>query len=160
MTCPYMWNLKYACLWMMLYNIEAYWVHRGPKEDAGGLGIHIFGSHHQWQPQVGCWYQQKKNKKNKKTLLGFLWRNMKYSSPNLKNTAHKSLVRCNLEYCSSIWDSYTKDIKQIDQVQRRAASLFRVTIHGSQVFLQWSLNWDGIASSQDGRMPDSLSSIR
>ena len=55
-------------------------------------------------------------------LLGFLSRNRKSCPTHLKETAYKLFLRSNLEYCSTIWDPhYVKDIKQLEQVQRRGA---------------------------------------
>jgi hypothetical protein len=84
-------------------------------------------------------------------LLGFLRRNLKYSPKCLKETAYKSLVRCNLEYCSSIWDPYyAKDIKQIEQVQRRAAR-----------FVQRDYSWESSVSAMISDLGwDSLQSRR
>ena len=60
---------------------------------------------------------QKANK-----TLGFLRRNLKVTSENLKSTAYKTLVRPQLEYCSPIWSPHTTTcISQIEMVQRRAA---------------------------------------
>jgi hypothetical protein len=54
--------------------------------------------------------------------LGFLRRNLRINSTELKSTAYFSLVRPLVEYSSTVWDPFTKaDIKQIEQVQRRAA---------------------------------------
>ena len=56
-----------------------------------------------------------------KKVLGLLRRNL-YSSPFVKETAYKSLVRPRLEYCSSIWDPYHQEYKnKLESVQRRAA---------------------------------------
>ena len=55
-------------------------------------------------------------------MLGFLRRNLKVGSINIKETAYKALVRPTLEYASPVWDPYTaKDIGSIERVQRRAA---------------------------------------
>ena len=54
-------------------------------------------------------------------VLGLLRRNL-YSSPFVKETAYKSLVRLRLEYCSSIWDPYHQEYKnKLESVQCRAA---------------------------------------
>ena len=54
--------------------------------------------------------------------LGFLRRNLRINSPELKSTAYKSLVRPTVDYASSVWDPYTKQNRdRIEMVQRRAA---------------------------------------
>ena len=60
------------------------------------------------------------NKANQ--TLGFLRRNLKVRSEQIKSTAYKTLVRPQLEYCSPTWAPYTDtQITQIEAVQRRAA---------------------------------------
>ena len=44
-------------------------------------------------------------------ILGFLRRNLRINSPDLKSIAYKSLVRPNVEYASIVWDPYTKQNK-------------------------------------------------
>ena len=54
--------------------------------------------------------------------LGFLKRNIKIHSEELKATAYKALVRPKLEYCCTVWSPYQQTlIQQIEAVQRRAA---------------------------------------
>ena len=54
--------------------------------------------------------------------LGFLWRNFKHCSRQVKVATYTSVVRSVLEYASPVWDPYRQaDIKAIEQVQRRAA---------------------------------------
>ena len=60
------------------------------------------------------------NKANR--TLGFLRRNLKISSRNIKERAYKAFVRPLLEYASSIWDPHTKKaVGKLEMVQRRAA---------------------------------------
>ena len=60
------------------------------------------------------------NKANKS--LGFLRRNLKVGSQNIKERAFLALVRPQLEYASTVWDPYTaKDAHNLEAVQRRAA---------------------------------------
>ncbi|XP_076455765.1 uncharacterized protein LOC143290299 [Babylonia areolata] len=60
------------------------------------------------------------NRANK--TLGFLRRNLRVGSINIKETAYKALVRPTLEYVSPVWDPHTaKNIDSIEKVQRRAA---------------------------------------
>ena len=55
-------------------------------------------------------------------LLGFLRRNLQIKNEDTKSMAYKSLVRSNLEYCSTIWSPHTQKQKyEIEKVQRRAA---------------------------------------
>ena len=50
--------------------------------------------------------------------LGFLRRNLRINSPNLKSLAYNTLVRPLLEYSSASWDPYTKEnVKKLEMVQ-------------------------------------------
>jgi hypothetical protein len=54
------------------------------------------------------------------STLGFPRRNLRVSSEETK--AYISLVRPSLEYCSTVWNPYTKErINKIEMAQRRAA---------------------------------------
>ena len=54
--------------------------------------------------------------------LNYLKRNLKVTSPNIKERAYQSLVRPRLEYNSCTWDPHHQyQIHQIEMVQRRAA---------------------------------------
>ena len=54
--------------------------------------------------------------------LGFLRRNIRINSPDLKSIAYKSLVRPTVEYASTVWEPYTKQNRdRVEIVQRRAA---------------------------------------
>ena len=54
--------------------------------------------------------------------LGFLKRNLRINSQQLKTQAYTSLVRPLVEYASPVWDPYTQEtIDQVESVQRRAA---------------------------------------
>ena len=55
-------------------------------------------------------------------VLGFLRRNLKISTFNIKEKAYKDFVRPLLEYAASVWDPYSqKNISKIEAIQRRAA---------------------------------------
>ena len=55
-------------------------------------------------------------------MLGFVKRNIKTRSHNIKTKAYKALARPRLEYCDSVWDPHTQSaIQEIEMVQRRAA---------------------------------------
>ena len=44
-------------------------------------------------------------------ILGFLRRNLQVQLEETKSLAYKSMVRSNLEYCSSVWSPHTKKLK-------------------------------------------------
>ena len=55
-------------------------------------------------------------------MLGFVKRNIRTRSENIKTKAYKALVRPRLEYCASVWDPHTQSATQkVEMVQRRAA---------------------------------------
>lgn len=54
--------------------------------------------------------------------LGFVRRNLRISSPVIKERAYKGLVRPKVEYASTVWNPYTvHHTHKIEMVQRRAA---------------------------------------
>ena len=54
--------------------------------------------------------------------LGFVKRNIRTKSKEVRSLAYNSLVRPQVEYASSIWSPYTKEnINKIEMLQRRAA---------------------------------------
>ena len=56
------------------------------------------------------------------SMLRFLRRNPRPYSENTKANAYLSVVRPNLEYCSSVWNPHQKDqIWKLEMIQRRAA---------------------------------------
>ena len=70
-----------------------------------------------------CWNQHISNIVTKgNQSLGFLRRNLRINSPELKSIASKSLVRPTVEYASTVWDPYTKHNRdRLEMVQCRAA---------------------------------------
>ena len=69
---------------------------------------------------MGTIYKHITAKANK--ILGFLKRNLQIRQENTKSLAYKSVVRSNLEYCSTVWSPHTKKkLKdKLENVQRRA----------------------------------------
>ena len=54
--------------------------------------------------------------------LGFLRRNFRDCSKQVRATTYKSMVQPTMEYASTSWDPYkTEDVNCLDKVQRRAA---------------------------------------
>ena len=54
--------------------------------------------------------------------LGFLRRNLKISSREIKETAYKTLVRPIMEYAATVWDPLTQaNIESMEAIQHRAA---------------------------------------
>ena len=55
-------------------------------------------------------------------MLGFLSRNLRHCPSSIKERAYKALVRPKVEYCSSVWDPPTKNLRdKVETVQRKAA---------------------------------------
>ena len=44
-------------------------------------------------------------------IIGFLRRNLPIQNTETKTLAYKSMVRSNLEYCTSVWSPYTEKLK-------------------------------------------------
>ena len=54
--------------------------------------------------------------------LNFLRRNIQIGNSKIKSIAYQTLVRPQLEYCQTVWDPYTQELKnKLEMVQRRAA---------------------------------------
>ena len=82
--------------------------------------------------------------KKANSMLGFLRRNLESCNEDTKANAHFTMVRSNLEYCSSVWNPYHKDqVNKVEMVQRRAAGFttnrYRNTSSVSSMLdhLQW-----------------------
>ena len=52
-------------------------------------------------------------------IIGFLRRNLPIQNTETKTLAYKSMVRSNLEYCTSVWSPHTEKVKS--KLERRAA---------------------------------------
>jgi len=60
--------------------------------------------------------------KKANNMLGFLRRNLESANQKTKTDAYTTMVRSNLEYCSSVWNRLQQDqTRQLEIVQRRAA---------------------------------------
>ena len=44
-------------------------------------------------------------------IIGFLRRNIQIQNTETKTLAYKSMVRSNLEYCTSVWSPHTEKLK-------------------------------------------------
>ena len=79
---------------------------------------------------------------NANRSLGFIKRNIKTMSPQIREMTYQSLVCPDLEYASAVWDPHTKDkTHKVEMVQRRAA--------------RWSLN-DYIRTTSVTSLPSQL----
>ena len=55
-------------------------------------------------------------------MLGFLSRNLRHCPSSIKERTYKALVRPKVEYCASVWDPPTKNLRdKVETVQRKAA---------------------------------------
>ena len=60
--------------------------------------------------------------KKANSMLGFLRHNLRSCKEDSKANAYFTMVRSNLEYCSSVWNPHQKDqVHKVEMVQRRAA---------------------------------------
>ena len=109
------------------------------------LGV-IIDSNLNWSKQVS----EVVAKANKK--LAFLRRNLRIHSPKIKALAYSSLIRSQLEYCSSVWHPHTaKNIGKIEMVQRRAArwALSRYHNTSSVTEMLGHLHWQTLKHRRD-----------
>ena len=114
-----MWNQ--FCLTLMESmekNIPSRTVTDVPLESASAqryLGVEITSSL-DWSVHINT-IATKANK-----TLGLLRRHLKHCTPKVKEIAYRTLVRPQMEYCSSVWDPYEKgDVATLEKVQRRVA---------------------------------------
>ena len=85
-------------------------------------------------------------------ILSFLIRNLLIKQEETKSLAYKSMVRSNLEYCSSIWAPHTKQhIDKIESVQRRAARYVtkRYLNTSSVTSMLIHLNWNTLENRRN-----------
>ena len=85
------------------------------EEDTRYLGCEL-SSTLSWKKHID------KAVKKANSTLGFLRRNLRVTSEATKTAAYSSLVRPSIEYCSSVWNPHTQELKhRLEMVQRRAA---------------------------------------
>jgi len=87
--------------------------------------------------------------KKSNNMLGFLRRSLRSANQQTKTNAYTSMVRSNLEYCSSIWNPYQNDqIHQLEMVQRRAARFTMNRYHNTSSVSSMldHLNWESLKS--------------
>ena len=92
-------------------------------------------------------YRQDREERKQYPLL--LTKKPSINSEDVRSAAYISLVRPNLEYCSTIWNPYHKDqIYKLEKVQRRAAwfatNWYHNTISVSEMMDH--LNWETLES--------------
>ena len=57
-------------------------------------------------------------------MVGVIKRNFKYLSISSFVLVYKSLVRCHLDYCNSVWIPYRKsDIETLEKIQKKATKI-------------------------------------
>ena len=91
-----------------------------------------------WTPHIH-WICTKAN-----YLLGFLYRNLHYCPPNLKEHAYKQIVLPSIEYCSTLWDPHQQSLIEMLQhhVARSVLNKPRMKSHRDSItIMSSSLNW-------------------
>ena len=84
-------------------------------DDVKYLGLTV-SSNLRWDTQIA------KATAKANSTMAVLRRNVRVSSKAIKSTAYSALVRPHVEYCSAVWDPYTKkQTQRVEMVQRRAA---------------------------------------
>ena len=81
--------------------------------------------------------------------LGFLRRNLRILNEETKTLAYKTIVRPSLEYCSMVWNPYTKEqTRKIEMVQRRAARYVTNRYHNTSSVTNMldHLGWESLES--------------
>ena len=106
-------------LWRVCFHLHA------PHSQTGIIGKahthdHILGvdlqSSLSWKTHID------RISKKANSMLGFLRRNLRSCKEDTKANAYFTMVRSNLEYCSSVWNPHHKDqVHKVEMVQRRAA---------------------------------------
>ena len=81
--------------------------------------------------------------------LGFLRRNIRECTPEVKAGAYKAMVRPILDYASTVWDpTQAKKIGELEQVQRRAARFvyndYRTRTPGCVTNMLRDLDWNSL----------------
>ena len=96
--------------------------------------------------------------------LGFLRRNFKHCSRQVKAATYTSVVRPVLEYAAPVWDPYRQaDIKSREQVpSAKQLAMCTITIHRAHLDAsqRWSTSLAGKAYRTDARSPDSAFSTK
>ena len=109
------------------------------------LGVDIQSSL-SWKNHID-WISKKAN-----SMLGFLRRNLRSCKEDTKANAYFTMVRSNLEYCSSVWNPHHKDqVHKVEMVQRRAARFTtnKYTNTSSVSSMLDHLQWESLESRRN-----------
>ena len=134
--------------------VHTAWTGLGGCQQRQVLGVEI-SSNLKWNTHVD------RITANANRSLGFIRRNVKTKSPQIREMAYQSLVRPQLEYASAVWDPHIDELtNKLEMVQRRAA---RWTLHDyarttSATSLLSQLT--GIPLKRDDLWPVSVSSTK
>ena len=81
----------------------------------------------------------------------FLRRNIRSASQQAKSTAHKTPVRPNLEYASTVWTPHDTDSNQLEMVQRRAVRFVKSDYSRTSTVtaMRQNLGWDTLQQRRD-----------
>ena len=90
---------------------------------------------------------------NANRSLGYIRRNIKRKSKDVRESAYNTIVRPQLEYASAVWDLHTKEhISKIEMVQRRAARWTFSNFDNRASVTEMLKNLDGEHWNKDGPM--------
>lgn len=116
------------------------------------LGV-ILASNLQWSEHINYVV------KNGYRKLGFVMRNLKGASEEVREKAYTAIVRPSLEYASPAWDPHTKVLKDaVEKVQRKAARhvLYKYGPRHSPTEMIAELGWEPL---ENRRVKAKLSSL-